>query len=601
MSSSGISPVDIAGNARRPLLSQSAHSVRFYPDDGLLIDDLARLVGTALISGDAAIVLATRAHREALDYQLQDRHLDIARVIAEGRFVALDAEESLSRFMSNGLPDFDCFKQLIGGVITDVRIALKSQQRRVVIFGEMVALLWLQGNQEAALCLEELWNILAGEYSFSLRCAYPMNGFHKHEHTEGFARICAEHSSVLSANAPDGLLFTDSEPLRTIAKLQQKLEALEYEKALRDSERRFRLLVEAVQDYAIFMLDAGGHITSWNIGAERLKGYKASEIIGQHFSKFYPEDDNAAGKPQRELAIASSEGRVEDEGWRVRKDGSQFWANVVITAIKDANGAVIGFSKVTRDFTERMRAQKALQESSIKLQASEKSLRELSFHLLRTQDEERQRIGRDLHDSLGQYLSVLKMKLDSLNSDPSRMQPQDAAELLQCAEITEQAVKEVRTISYLLYPPMLQEMGLKSATSWYLDGFTKRSGIKITFEVSPGFARLAPDVELAVFRVLQESLTNVHRHSGSQTATVRLLFHAHAFVLEVSDQGKGTQVGKLETPGEDWMGALGVGLRGMRERMRQVEGNLELWSSDKGTTVIATVPIHKAAPPASVS
>jgi signal transduction histidine kinase len=193
------------------------------------------------------------------------------------------------------------------------------------------------------------------------------------------------------------------------------------------------------------------------------------------------------------------------------------------------------------------------------------------------------------------------MKLDSLNASPSRMQPRDAAELLQCSEITEQAVKEVRTISYLLYPPMLQEMGLKSAISWYLDGFTKRSGIKTAFDVSPGFARLAPDVELAIFRVLQESLTNVHRHSGSQTATVRLLLDANAFVLEVSDQGKGAPLGNMETPGEDWIGALGVGLRGMRERMRQIEGNLELWSSDKGTTVIATVPIHKASPAPAAS
>ena len=595
MSSTEVSSVDIAYNIR-PLPSKSAHSVHFYADDQLLIDDLTRLIGTALISGDAAIVVATKAHREALAGQLQARHLDIAKATAEGRLISLDAEDTLSRFMSNGLPDPDRFRQIIGSAITSVRAAMNSEQRGVVIFGEMVAILWAQGRQEAAIHLEELWNTLAGEYSFSLRCAYPMNGFHKDEHADGFSMICAEHSDVLSPKSDDGLVLTDSEPLRTIAKLQQKLHVLEYEKALRESERRFRLLVEAVQDYAIFMLDAGGHITSWNVGAERLKGYKASEIIGQHFSTFYPQEDVAAGKPQRELAIASTEGRVEDEGWRVRKDGSQFWANVTITAIKDAQGQIIGFSKVTRDFTERMRAQKALQESTVKLQQSEKSLRELSFHLLRTQDEERQRIGRDLHDSLGQYLSVLKMKLDCLNSATSRMQPQDAAELSQCVEITEEAVKEVRTISYLLYPPMLQEMGLKSAISWYLDGFTKRSGIRTTFEVSPGFARLAPEVELAIFRVLQESLTNVHRHSGSETAVVRLLLGPKAFVLEVSDQGKGANLGKMETPGEDGVGALGVGLRGMRERMRQIEGNLELWSSDRGTTVIATVPLEKASP-----
>jgi len=595
MSSSEVSPVDITYNIR-PLPSKSPHSVHFYADDQLLIGDLTRLIGTALVSGNGAIIVATKAHREALASQLQARHLDIAKAAAEGRLISLDAEDTLSRFMSDRLPDPDRFKRVIGSAITSVRAAMNSEQRDVVIFGEMVAILWAQGKQEAAIHLEELWNSLAGEYSFSLRCAYPINSFHKDEHADGFSRICAEHSDLLSPRSDQELHLTDNEPLRIIAKLQQRLQVLEYDKALRESERRFRLLVEAVQDYAIFMLDASGHVTSWNVGAERLKGYKAAEILGQHFSRFYPQEDLAAGKPQRELSIASSEGRVEDEGWRVRKDGSQFWANVVITTIKDAQGQIIGFSKVTRDFTERMRAQKALEESTRKLQQSEQSLRELSFHLLRTQDEERQRIGRDLHDSLGQYLSVLKMKLDCLNTAPPRMPPQDAAELLQCVEIAEQAVKEVRTISYLLYPPMLQEMGLKSAISWYIDGFTKRSGIKTTFEVSPGVARLAPDVELAIFRVLQESLTNVHRHSGSETAVVRLVLGLKAFALEVSDHGKGTHPGKMETPGEDWMGALGVGLRGMRERMRQIEGNLELWSSEKGTTVIATVPLEKASP-----
>ena len=273
---------------------------------------------------------------------------------------------------------------------------------------------------------------------------------------------------------------------------------------------------------------------------------------------------------------------------------------MVITATKDAHGGIIGFSKVTRDFTERMLAQKSLQDSQRKLQDSERSLRELSFHLLRTQDEERQRIGRDLHDSLGQYLSVLKMKLDSLKSSPAKMCPQDLAQLNNCSQIAEDAVKEVRTISYLLYPPMLEEMGLKSAVSWYLDGFTSRSGIRTTFEVSPALGRLAPDVELATFRVLQESLTNVHRHSGSPTADVRLLLDDENFILRVSAQGKGVNLNNFELPGQDWTGAHGVGLRGMRERMRQIKGHLELWSSEEGTTVTATVPLrHAAAVPAA--
>lgn len=189
------------------------------------------------------------------------------------------------------------------------------------------------------------------------------------------------------------------------------------ELALRRSEERYRLFVEAVQDYAIFMLDPEGCIITWNIGAERIKGYKPSEIVGQHFSRLYPEEDIRSGKPWWELEVVKSEGRLEDEGWRVRKDGSKFWANVIITAVRDRAGDLLGFMKVTRDFTDRMVAQKSLEEAQIRLQESEKSLRDLSLHLLRTQDEERRRIGREIHDSVGQYLSVLKMKLDTMTID----------------------------------------------------------------------------------------------------------------------------------------------------------------------------------------
>jgi PAS domain S-box-containing protein len=579
-------PVD--SRASRALASNSGASVSFRREDRLLVDELICLIGAALDNGDAAIIIAAPSHRDALIRGLRALDPGFPNTIAEDRFIALDAAESLSRFEWNHQPRRTGLMQLVDETIARARATSKAKQSAVVIFAEMIGLPESQTNQDE---IEELWKGLAAKHSFTLRCSYPAGSLNQRDAADAAPKICNQHSSVVPAGR-GGILLSDDEKLRTIAKLQQKLRVLESEKAKRAAEQPFRLLIEAVQDYAIFTLDAHGHINSWNVGAERLKGYRASEILGQHFSVFYPPEDIKNGKPQRELLAAANDGRVEDEGWRLRKDGSRFWANVIITATKDANGRVIGFSKVTRDFTERMQTQQALQDSKRKLQESEHSLRELSFHLLRTQDEERQRIGRDLHDSLGQYLSVLKMKLDCIISAPAQM---SLAELSHCAQITEDALTEVRTISYLLYPPMLEEMGLKSAISWYLDGFTKRSGIEITFEVSPGLGRLAPDVELAAFRVLQESLTNVHRHSGSQTAVVRLLLNDDAFVLQVADQGKGARLGKFEDPGQDWIGALGVGLRGMRERMRQIEGNLELWSSDGGTTVTASVPLRKAA------
>jgi two-component system, NarL family, sensor kinase len=163
--------------------------------------------------------------------------------------------------------------------------------------------------------------------------------------------------------------------------------------------------------------------------------------------------------------------------------------------------------------------------------------------------------------------------------------------LKQCSQLTDESVKEVRTISYLLYPPMLEEMGLKSAIPWYLEGFTKRSGIKTTFEISPKFQRLPSEIELALFRVLQESLTNVHRHSGSGTADISLFMVDGAAVLEVRDQGKGLKTHNFDKSGEDWVGALGVGLRGMTERIRQVGGALDIVSAADGTTITANVPI----------
>jgi PAS domain S-box-containing protein len=349
----------------------------------------------------------------------------------------------------------------------------------------------------------------------------------------------------------------------------------------------FRLFIECVQDYAIFMLDPDGYVRTWNVGAERIKGYKAAQIIGQHFSRFYPEEDIRSGKPAWELEVAKKEGRFEDEGWRLRKDGSRFWANVVITPIKDSSGNLLGFSKVTRDFTERMTAQKALEDSQRKLKESELSLRNLSLHLLRTQDEERRRIGREIHDSVGQYLAALRMKLDTMSAAPAEN------DLDECGKLVDECVKEVRTISYLLYPPMLEEMGLKSAIPWYLNGFSKRSGIATTFNVPDDFQRLSRDAELVLFRVLQEALTNVQRHSGSRTAEISISSSSETTVLEIKDHGKGMPTATLEQGAQDWMGSLGVGVRGMSERLRQIGGSLEISSNESGTQIRATVPQQK--------
>jgi PAS domain S-box-containing protein len=573
--------------------AREGHVVQLYTDDIFLIEVLSGFIGGAIAMGDAAVVVATKAHHEGLARRLSNQGLDTAKAIRQGRYIVLDAGETLPKFMVNGSVDEARFIELIGGVLASVRNAVNYKDSRIAVFGELVALLWAEGKPEEAIRVEQLWNDLAREHSFSLLCAYPITGFNNERHTEPFLKMCGEHSAVVPSESYLGL-GSEDERLRSIAHLEQRAHALEKELELRESEERFRLLVEAVQDYAIFMLDPQGKVSSWNRGAERLKGYQAADIIGKHFSCFYPEEDLRRGKPQWELTVAAKDGRFEDEGWRLRKDGSRFWANVIITAVRDESGKLLGFGKVTRDFTERMKTEQALQkevverkEAQLRLHDSEKSLRDLSIHLLRSQDEERRRIGRDLHDSLGQYLAVLKMKLDLL---AARTSDETARELQQCVGLTEDSIKEVRTISHLLYPPMLEETGLTAAIPWFLDGFSSRSGIKTTFAVDPDFSRLPREVELAMFRVLQESLTNVHRHSGSKTAHVRLLSKNGMATLEVADEGKGVPPGILNDAGQDWTRALGVGLRGMNERMRQLGGTLNLSSSEKGTTVSASIP-----------
>jgi PAS domain S-box-containing protein len=169
------------------------------------------------------------------------------------------------------------------------------------------------------------------------------------------------------------------------AKVGTFLELYKRTEKLRESEERFRLMVESVKDYAIFMLGTNGGIVSWNLGSERISGYRQNEIVGKHFSVFYPREDVQAGKPERGLKIAAAEGRFEGEGWRIRKNGSRFWANVVITPVRDEQGNLRGFAKVTRDITQLKEAAQVLSE--------------LPARLLQSQDEERQRIAQELHDS----------------------------------------------------------------------------------------------------------------------------------------------------------------------------------------------------------
>jgi two-component system NarL family sensor kinase len=217
-------------------------------------------------------------------------------------------------------------------------------------------------------------------------------------------------------------------------------------------------------------------------------------------------------------------------------------------------------------------------------------LQRLSQRLLKVQDEERRKIARDLHDSTGQTLAALRISISSLEEN-FKEDPATLALVADVAQLVDQAIEEIRTMSYLLHPPLLDEVGFACAAEWYIDGFAKRSGINIKADIANSCGRLPKKVEIALFRMLQESLTNVHRHSGASEANIRFQHEAEAVILEIRDFGKGIPEERLRLL-HGLSAETGVGLAGMRERLHELNGRLEIESDGCGTSMRATVPLH---------
>jgi PAS domain S-box-containing protein len=358
-----------------------------------------------------------------------------------------------------------------------------------------------------------------------------------------------------------------------------------------DAPDIFRVLVESVRDYAIFVLDPEGRVLTWNLGAQALKGYAKEEIVGKHFSKFYLPEAIASGWPERELELAEKEGRFADEGWRVKKDGTAFWASVTITALHSPDGVLTGFAKVTLDLTARRQMEERFQtlnrELRNKVSELDQSkrivelrtleLQKLSAEVLRVQDEERRRLARELHDDLGQKLVSAKMTMPKVAGTEESLRTID------------DAIATVRNVSYLLHPPLLDESGLQAALHWFIEGLAKRSGLKISVTVTPQvFPRLAKDVETAIFRVVQECLTNVYRHAKSDTARVEIEKQLDWVTVRVRDHGIGVP---HSLTGHTFSPSLGVGVSGMRERLRQLGGELTVSRAEPGTLVEGKMPL----------
>jgi signal transduction histidine kinase len=215
--------------------------------------------------------------------------------------------------------------------------------------------------------------------------------------------------------------------------------------------------------------------------------------------------------------------------------------------------------------------------------------RNLSARLLQVQDEERRRIAREMHDSVGQLVAAISMNLGAVRKQSDRLDEKCAKALAEAVVLIEEIDRQIRTISHLLHPPMLDEAGLGSALGWYVDEFSERSKISVDLSIPSDFGRLPNDMEIAIFRIVQECLTNIHRHSGSARATISMVAEDSQIVVTVQDKGKGIPLKRQQELNST--DRTGVGFRGMRERVRQLGGSLKIQSDTNGTVIFATLPV----------
>jgi PAS domain S-box-containing protein len=317
----------------------------------------------------------------------------------------------------------------------------------------------------------------------------------------------------------------------------------------------------------------------WSDNSYRLRGFEPREVaLTEEFcSGLLTPADRERGKELLAQSIAS--GQPGEQEFRATiKDGTVRVFQTRFSAVVSESGKVLRIVGTTQDITDRKLAEENIQKS-------EALLRGLTQDLLRAQDTERRQIARDLHDSTGQDLVALATNLGQLRGKIPSNNRKARKLVAQAEALTERTIAEVRTLSYLLHPPMLEEGGLEDAIRQCVQGFSSRSGIAVKLEMSRGFGRIAADLELALFRVVQESLTNIHRHSGSSEVTIRIQRSPAKVTLEVSDKGSGIST-RQEARGTP---LFGVGIPSMQVRMKQIGGMLEIESCDQGTTIRATV------------
>ena len=380
------------------------------------------------------------------------------------------------------------------------------------------------------------------------------------------------------------------------------------EESLRRSDERLRLTIDSIREYAIFSVDATGHIESWNAGAQRIFGYTVEEVIGRHTEIIFTPEDRAQGAPEAEMRTAREAGRAEDERWHIRKNGSRFYASGVMSPLRD--GAARGFVKVARDLTEQKQAEEDLRTAHERLETrveertyelaeandqlrtevaerkqSEAARIQLLGQIVSTQEDERRRIARDLHDHMGQQLTALRLRLETLKSRVGR-DAEASAQLEQTQRLAAQIEADIDFLAWELRPAALDDIGLKDTLADYVRNWSAHFDIPAEFHATGlDEQRLAPEIETNLYRIAQEALNNVFKHAQPSRVDVILESRDNHVTLIIEDDGVGFI--PVSTPNA----SQGIGLIGMRERALLIGGTLEIESApNKGTTLFARVP-----------
>lgn len=347
------------------------------------------------------------------------------------------------------------------------------------------------------------------------------------------------------------------------------------EQALRESEERFRKIFEE-GPIAMLLLGPELRIQAANQAFAAMLGMEDHDLRKMATPEFIHPDDRALSVERVQGLFAGTIPSFRVQKRYIGAKGETIWADAFGTLVRDASGKPLYALLIAVDVTEHKRAEQTLQE--------------LSARLMRLQEEERRRIARELHDSTGQNLAALKLNLSRLDRAPLAPELKDV--VTDSLMLADRMLTEIRTLSHLLHPPLLDELGLASAIRTYVDGFSERSGIAVYLDLPENLGRYGPDLETAIFRIIQEGLTNIYRHSGGTQCWITMRLLGGKLHLELSDDGTGLRIETLE----DWerrAPAFGVGLSGMRERARQLGGYLDIESTGTGCIVRSAFPLNR--------